>query len=226
MDHMRNTPDESAPPHSLLSGALLTLCTLMSFCGAGCRSPYRADQGALMGGAIGAGTGAIVGNAIGGQGPAGAIIGAGIGALSGGVIGSELDQIDAENRARIAATMGRQVQAGAIDVSEVVSMSRAGVAEELIANHVRIHGMNRPLTSQDLIYLQQQQVSPTVVQAMQAPPVRQASYQQVEPATVVVRQPPPTTVIVEDPWCAPPVYYYHGCHRPPPGIGWGFSYHN
>ena len=197
---------------------------------AGCRSPYRADQGALLGGAVGAGTGAIVGNAIGGAGPAGALIGAGVGALSGGLIGSELDQIDAENRARIASTLGRQVQTGAVDVTEVISMSQAGVADELIVNHVRIHGMNRPLNSNDLIYLNQQRISPTVIQAMQQPPVRQATYTSYnEPAPVVVHErPAPVVIVQEDPWCGPPVYYHH--HRrycgPPPGVSWGFTYRN
>lgn len=204
---------------------LLGMALLLS----GCRSPYRADQGALVGGAIGAGTGAIVGNAIGGAGPAGALIGAGVGALSGGLVGSELDQMDAENRARIASTLGRQVQAGAVDVAEVVSMSQAGVSEDLIVNHVRIHGMNRPLTSQDLIYLNQQRISPAVVQAMQQPPpVRQATYTSyTEPAPVIVRESRPVVIVEEDPWCGPPVFYHHRrYHCPPPGMSWGFTYHN
>lgn len=176
-----------------------------------------------MGGALGAATGAAIGSAVGDP-AAGALMGAGLGAISGGIVGDQLDQIDADNRARIAAQMGRQVQAGAVDVSEVVAMTQAGVADELIANHVRIHGVNRPLHSQDLIYLQQQGVSSTVVQAMQQPPPAAAP----QPTVIHRPAPPPSVLIVEDdPWCDPywgPHYAHRRRHHP--GMTWGFSYHN
>ncbi len=54
---------------------------------AGCSEPLSTrEKGALIGGGIGAGTGAIVGNAVGHTG-AGALIGAGVGVVSGAVIG-------------------------------------------------------------------------------------------------------------------------------------------
>src|SRR3954447_21040044 len=71
---------------------------LLTAAAAGCASPYRSDQGAVLGGLGGAGVGAIVGNAVGNTG-AGAAIGAGVGALSGAAIGGSLDDIEARNRA-------------------------------------------------------------------------------------------------------------------------------
>jgi len=75
----------------------LVVCT-------GCRSPYRSDQGALLGGLTGAGVGAVIGDAV-DQPLAGTAIGAGVGALTGAVIGDNLDQIEAENRAAIEARL-------------------------------------------------------------------------------------------------------------------------
>lgn len=164
----------------------------------GCNSPYRSDQGALWGGLGGAGLGAIVGNAVGNTG-AGAAIGAGVGALSGAAVGGSLDEIEARNRAEIAAHLGRPAPPGAVSIDDVVAMSRAGVPEEVIATHVRTHGVIAPLQATDLILLQQQGVSPRVVQAMQMPP------QVAGPA--VYGAPPP---VVVEPY-AVPVYY-----APPP----------
>lgn len=184
---------------------------------AGCNSPYRSDQGALMGGLGGAGVGALVGNAVGNTG-AGAAIGAGVGALSGAAVGASLDDIEARNRAEIAARLGRPVPAGAVSIDDVIAMSRAGVPEEVITTHVQNHGMVAPLRATDLIMLQQQGVTPRVVQAMQSPP---------RPTAAAY---PPPGVIVEQPYAVPAPYYY----PPPPywyyprscrrrGVSWGVA---
>ncbi len=63
---------------------------------AGCSSPMTTrEKGALAGGAIGAGTGAIIGSQVGHAG-AGALIGAGVGVVSGAIIGDAIQ--DAEQR--------------------------------------------------------------------------------------------------------------------------------
>ena len=111
----------------------------------GCRSPYYADRGAGVGALGGAGVGAIVGNAVGNT-AGGALIGAGVGALGGAAVGSAIDEAQAQNRAELAAVMGRQVQAGAATIDEVVAMSQQGVDQRLISNYVRTSGMARPLT--------------------------------------------------------------------------------
>jgi hypothetical protein len=185
----------------------------------GCASPYHADRGAVFGGLLGAGTGALVGSAVGNPG-AGAAIGAGVGALSGAAVGSGMDDIEARNRAEIAQRLGRPVAAGAVSTDEVITMTRAGVDEQLISNHVRAHGMATPLTSNDLIRLQQQGVSPNVIATMQQPPPAPAMAGPVYagPAPVYMA---PAPVYVEPCWPRP--YYYHPRRHHHPGVSWGFS---
>ncbi len=189
---------------------LVALAALVASTG-GCASPYRSDQGALLGGLGGAGVGALVGNAVGNTG-AGAAIGAGVGALSGAAIGGSLDEIEARNQAEIAARLGHPAP-GAVTVPDVVGMTRAGVSEDVIITHVRNHGLVQPLQASDLISLQQQGVSPRVVQAMQAPPATAA-------AQPMAPYPPPGYYPYPPPY--PYAYpYYYGPYRP--AIGWGVA---
>jgi len=198
-------------PHLAFLSALIILLI------AGCNSPYHADRGALFGGVTGAGVGALVGHAVGNTG-AGAAIGAGVGALSGAAIGSGMDEVEARNRAMIEQQMGRRVAAGAVTNEDVIAMTRAGVNEELIINHVRAHGVARPLQAGDLITLQQQGVSARVIATMPEPPRVVA---QPAPQPVIIEQAPPPVIV------APYAPYWHGpCYhhpRPHPGVSWGVS---
>jgi hypothetical protein len=199
-------------------GPSLALAILIAF-GCGCQSPYYADRGAGLGALAGAGAGAIIGDATGGNAASGALIGAGLGAITGGVVGSGMDEMQARNRAEIAAQMGRQVQAGAATIDEVVAMSQSGVDPMLIQNYVRSSGMARPLAASDVIYLHNQGVSKEVIQVMQSPPV---------PAPTVIAQGPPP-VIVEEHYYGPPVWHphfgYRHCypHRHGPHTSFGFT---
>ncbi len=157
----------------------------------------------------------MMGSAVGKAGP-GAAIGAGVGALTGAAIGNGMDESEAQNRALIEQTMRRQVASGAVSVEEVVAMRNAGVADNLIVNHIRYHGMNRDLTSQDLIALQQQGLNPAVVQAMQEPPPYRRE-------AVVVGPPPP--VFVDDYYYYRYPHYRWGYCAPPPRVGIGFTFH-
>jgi len=197
---------------------------------AGCRSPYYADRGAGVGALAGAGAGALIGDATGHNAAGGALIGAGLGALTGAAVGTGMDDMAAQNRAAIAAQMGRQVQAGAANIQEVVSMSRAGVDPRLIQNYVRTSGVAAPLAAADVIYLHEQGVSTDVIQIMQNPPA-------IQPAgpPMIASRPP---VIVEEhyygaPTCYRPHYgFHHGYHRGPRrgprrgGTSFGFSISN
>jgi hypothetical protein len=193
-------------------------CLLLFFfaASAGCRSPYYADRGAGVGALAGAGAGAIIGDATGGNAGTGALIGAGLGALTGATVGDAMDEMQARNRAEIAAQLGRQVQAGSASIEEVVAMSHSGVDPRLIQNYVRTSGMARPLTASDVIYLHNQGVNTDVIQIMQSPPA----------PTAVAAAPPP--VIVEEHYYGPPPCYgphfgyYHGWRRPP-RTSFGFS---
>jgi len=198
-----------------------TLGLLLAAPAVGCNSPYHADHGAVLGGLGGAGVGAIVGNAVGNTG-AGAAIGAGVGALSGAAIGASLDDIEARNRAEIEARLGRPAPTGAVTIEDVLAMTRAGVSEEVIATHVQNHGMVAPLKAGDLIVLQQQHVSPRVVQVMQNPPQAAAAvpvgYPAPYPGPVVV--PAPYAYPAPYYWGPPPYPYYYG---PRARVGWGVS---
>src|SRR3954467_13428379 len=70
----------------------MTLLGGLAAGGAGCST--NTGTGALVGGALGAGTGAIVGHNSHGRTAEGALIGGAIGALTGGLIGNEADKRD------------------------------------------------------------------------------------------------------------------------------------
>lgn len=189
----------------------------------GCRSPYYADRGALLGGLSGAGIGAAIGDASGNAGP-GAVLGTAIGTMAGAAIGDSIDADLARSRAEIEARMGRQMQ-GAAKIEDVVAMTQAGLSEDVIATHIRASGVAQPLQVGDLIYLRNQGVSDFVIQTMQQTPqpqVAQAAYVAVAPP------PPPRAVIVEhhySPWdCGPAYCYPRHRHRHGHGVSWGFSF--
>jgi hypothetical protein len=183
----------------------------------GCQTPSHAAKGTVLGGLLGAGTGAVVGHALGDTG-AGAAIGAGAGALGGAAIGNALDESEAKNREAIAEQLGREVPAGSVSTADVIAMTRAGVNEDLIINHIRANRMTAPLQANDLIGLQQQGISTRVIGAMQESPPLPA-----QPAATA--RPGQTPVIVQE-------YYYHPFwgpfplpywHRPPPTMHWGIT---
>ncbi|MCE5268244.1 MAG: hypothetical protein LLG00_10205 [Planctomycetaceae bacterium] len=163
---------------------------------AGCATGTHTGDGAMFGGLLGAGTGAIVGGAT-GHPLAGAAIGAGVGTLGGAAVGNAMDESEARNRA-IAAQLGRPVAPGAVTIGEVVAMAHAQVREDLMINHIRSHGMAAPLTTDDLINLPRQGVSPQVIAAMQASP----------PPPPVVVQP-----VYPDPYAGPAIYVAPRCHH-------------
>lgn len=187
----------------------------------GCRSGYYQSQGTGVGALGGAGIGALVGSATGDAGT-GALIGAGVGALTGNVVGGAMDDIEARNRAQIAATMGRPVAAGAATPGEVVAMSRAGVDPQLIVNYINTSGVAQPASPQDVITMTQNGVPPMVIQAMQTPRVAQAPAT-IAPATFVP-PPPPGPVIVERVYYGPPPCW--GPRPCGPRVGWGVSFSN
>ena len=201
----------------MLTRGCCSLVVALATISAGCRSPYYQDRGTGIGALGGAGIGALVGSATGDAGT-GALIGAGVGALTGNVVGSALDDIEARNRAQIAAQLGRPVAQGAATPAEVVAMSRAGVNPQLIVNYINTSGTAQPISAQDVIYLTQQGVAPEVIQAMQMPRVAQAP-------VAVVAAPPPPPVFVEE-YYGPPYYYcgppHHFHHYP--RVGWGVSF--
>jgi outer membrane lipoprotein SlyB len=178
----------------VLSSSLLLGIVLV----AGCEAPNHTTEGAVVGGLGGAGIGALIGHAAGNTG-AGAAIGAGVGALTGAAVGASQDKADAQRQAAIAAA---SQPVGTETIDNVMAMTQQHVDDGIIINQVRTYRMVAPLTSEDIIRLQQAGVSTEVIRAMQeSPPV---------PRGVVVEGPPPPPpggVIIESGWGRP--HYYH-----------------
>jgi hypothetical protein len=174
-------------------GSLLLATLFLSGCAT------NTGTGALVGGGTGAGIGALLGSATGHAG-AGAAIGAGVGALTGGAIGNSVDEQEKRNRQLIEAQLGHAIIAGMVTKEEVIAMTQARVDEALIINHVHAHRAF-PLTANDIIFMQQNGVSPRVIVAMQESPPPQ-------PAPVIVeeRQPPPMII---GGYYGRPYYHYH-----------------
>jgi hypothetical protein len=193
--------EKDVPMFRALSCSMMAILALS--CSVGCQS--YTGQGALFGGLGGAGLGALIGHASGHTG-AGAAIGAAAGALAGGAVGSSLDNIDAKNRAQIAAATGHA--SGAVSVDDVIVMTRSGIDEQIIINQIAGAGLQRPLQANDVIYLQQNGVSPHVISIMQQTRVAIA---EPLPGTVVVPGGPPPAVVVAGPGYWGP-HYGHPCY--------------
>ncbi|CAN5571928.1 hypothetical protein BH10PLA2_BH10PLA2_07820 [soil metagenome] len=152
----------------------------------GCSSMSNTDAGILGGGAIGAGTGAIVGHALGNTG-AGALVGAGVGALTGGLIGNSEDKAEARAEARAIAA----VNARALGITDVAQMSRSGVSESVIISQIRTSPAAFNLSGTDVIWLKEQGVSDNVVREMQCTATRYPGHVY---RPVYVVEPPPVAV--------------------------------
>ena len=160
--------------------------------------------GGLAGAAIGAAAGEDSGDAV-----PGALIGGTIGMLTGAAAGNSIDQQNFRNQQYSAAVA--QQQARAVTMSDVVSMTHAGLGDSVIMNHIQTNGMAHHVSASDLIILKQQGVSDHVLSAMQS---------MTQPRPVVVSQPRP--VVVREHYYTHPSpawwhhrsYHYH--HRPCP----------
>jgi Glycine zipper len=156
----------------------------------------------IVGGALGAVTGAIVGGKHKGT---DALIGAGIGAVTGNLLGQSKDRSDERNAAAgaaAAANMNAQAAALAVTNYDLVNMTKSGVSDDLIISTLQSRGGRLDLSPQALIALKQNGVSDRVVLVAQTMG-HGSSY--IPAGGPVVVGPLPTTVIVE-----PRPYYYYG----------------
>jgi hypothetical protein len=155
----------------------------------------------IVGGALGAVTGAIVGGKHKGV---DALIGGGIGAVTGNLIGQSKDRADERNAAAgaaAAANMNAQAAAQAVTNYDLVAMTKSGVSDDLIISSIQSRGGRLDLSPQALIALKQQGVSDRVVLAAQnmghgSPYIPAA-------VPIVAGGPPPAVII------APRPYYYY-----------------
>jgi hypothetical protein len=173
------------------SGSALLVALVLT---CGCASMNNTEAGALGGGAIGAGTGALVGNAVGHTG-GGALIGAGVGALSGGLIGHAIDDSEKKQDAKLAAATAVPPR-GPLGLTDVVSMAQQHISDDVIINQIRATGSVYSLSAGDIIWLKQNGVSDEVVREMQLTAQYPRRVYRPVPAYYVVPEPPPPPVSV------------------------------
>jgi uncharacterized protein YcfJ len=175
--------------------AAVTLAVVLT----GCVSPYdgspdRTGTGALTGGAIGAGSGALIGSASGHAGE-GALIGAAAGLIAGGLIGHSMDQEEQTRlRAQAPQTYARVEQRQPLSVADVKALAQARINDDVIISQIRNSRTVYRLSSADIIDLHNSGVSDKVIDYMintagsgggaQVAPAPQ-------PEVVYVPQPPP-----------------------------------
>jgi len=177
----------------------------------------------------GAGLGAIIGEIASDEPLAGAAIGSAIGALTGATVGSGLDEIEARNRSQMVSQAAYSQPIGTT-LNEVISMSNAGLSDQIISRHIRNEGFTRTLDAGDLIALRQQGVSDSVIADLQdvssQPAVRVASAEQsIDPRPVIVEERYHAIPVPYRPYG--PRRYGRGRGCPPPvgpGLHWGVAF--
>ncbi len=148
----------------LLAGATALLTGCETYDG----QPNRTANGALIGGAVGATTGAIIGNNTHGRhAGTGALIGGAIGAVTGGVIGHSMDE---QERARLQAqapqTYQRMEQGQPVTVADVKALARANVGDDIIISQIRSTRTVYHLSAAEIIELRDAGVSQRVIEFM------------------------------------------------------------
>ena len=190
----------------------LAIC-LMSGCYANNYAQRGAGLGALTGGLTGAAIGSHNGNT-----PAGALIGAAAGTLAGAAIGDTIDQEAARSQAIIEQRLGRQL-AGAVTIDDAIAMSSAGLSDDVIATHIRAHGVANNPSVGDLITMRDAGVSDGVIKTMQSS----------GPPTARLASPEGPVIIEEHHYVAPaPPHFYrrhhHGWPHHRQGVHWGVTF--
>jgi hypothetical protein len=150
-------------------------------------------QGAALGGLAGAITGGIIGHQN-DETPEGALIGGALGAITGGLLGNAKDKQIAQDHyyQHQAWQHHQQKLARAVTLVDVINMSRSGLSDPVIVNHVNTNGIAQRLGTHEIIDLYKQGVSEQVIAALQSAPLATAS------TTTIVRSvpPPPPAVVV------------------------------
>lgn len=138
---------------------LLWLLTLISLVTVGCSS--KKGTGALIGGAVGAGTGALIH-----KGP-GAIVGGAIGIVGGALIGASLDDQDRKVMERTSPrTVERMDRAEPLTISDVIRLSQGGVTDETIVRYIQGTRTSYNLSQAQVQRLQNAGVSQRVINYM------------------------------------------------------------
>lgn len=211
------------------------------------QQPQGTRNGAVLGGV----SGAVIGGIIGKQNdeiPEGALIGGAVGAVAGGLLGHGYDQRQRSyqqqqqwappqqhyhqhpnnyNTYRTVPSRTTVVTAPGVTIADVLKMTRNGVSESVIINHIYATGLQRRIDTNEIISLHQQGVPENVINAMQQAPLRNSfsgntTLNGGQQTTIMT--PPGGTVIVQEqygtPTYAAPTYvqpsyptYYQGAPK-------------
>src|SRR6266436_1983102 len=147
---------------------LLGVAVLPVLLACGCSSMSNTDRGVLGGGAIGAGTGALIGNAA--------------------------DEREKKTEAAIAAAQAQQQ----IGLTDIVQMAQQHVSDPVIISQIRSSHSVYQLSAQDTIWLKQNGVSDAVITDMMATaryPRRVYTAAPVYGEPVLVVEPPPPVAV-------------------------------
>lgn len=165
-------------------GYLATACILAALCIGGCMSPMGRPDYTASGALVGGATGAIIGSMSKHTGT-----GAAIGAVVGGLIGHDMDQEqEARLRAQAPQTMQRVEQGEPLTVSDVESLVKAGIGDDIIISQIRNSRTIYHLTTTDIIALKNNGVSERIIDYMINTPSQASSS---EVSRVVGQTPPP-----------------------------------
>ncbi len=98
------------------------------------------------------------------------------------------------------------VTAPGVTIGDVLAMTRNGVGESVIINHIYTTGLQRRIDTNEIISLHQQGVSENVINAMQQAPLRTAYRGDTTingPQSTTIVTPPGGTVIVQEQYGSP-----------------------
>jgi hypothetical protein len=152
------------------------------------------EKGAVAGGALGAGTGALIGSATHHTG-AGAVIGTAVGAIAGGLTGHAIDESERKQDAKLAAATAPPAREP-LRYEDIVQMTRQAVSDDIIITQIRTSNTIFNMTANEITWLKQNGVSDAVIREMQMTPYRQRRvYQAVPVEPVYVRPAPPPPVV-------------------------------
>lgn len=187
----------------------------------GCRTTSHAQSGALIGTGIGSFVGAVVGGES-GHAAGGAVAGALTGAVIGGLAGDAEDAREERDAAVAQAKYQQYIAAQqAVTNSDLITMTQAGLSDQVIVNAVQTRGGQFDLSPNGIIDLKNQGVSDHVILSIQSSSSRPVATTYAYPTTTIVA--PPSAVYVVPPRPTVGVgfmvgrpYGYRGCYGRPP----------
>ncbi|MEZ6128231.1 MAG: glycine zipper domain-containing protein [Planctomycetaceae bacterium] len=190
------------------------------------------QRGSVLGGLAGAAAGAAIGEH--NDKPlAGALIGGAVGLVTGATLGNARDRQVADQRAYAYQQQQFQRQqlnqqlAKSVTPHDVITMTRSGLSETVIINHIQANGVRQELQIADVITLHDNGVSERVISAMQHSRIGPATAAAPVAAPVQVYQAAPPIVVEQ--YVTPRYFYspprhYYGPRYPSHGIH--FSHHH